>query len=216
MPKQLINTTNRKFVLPNLYFVTDSKLIGNKSILDVVVDSVLGGVGIVQLREKNISTKDFCDIAIQLQKILKKLHVPLIINDRLDIALACNADGLHIGQNDLPYHLARKILGTKAIIGLSVETLEQVQNAEKLDVDYLGVSPIFSTATKTDITNIWGLSGLQKVREISHHKLVAIGGINNDNVQSVMRAGADSVAVVSYICSAKNPQLAARNIKQLI
>lgn len=170
----------------------------------------------VQLREKDVSTRFFLSEAERVKKLLAPYHVPLIINDRVDVALAVGADGVHIGQEDMPYPLARKLLGGRAIIGLSVETKEQVLEAEAYDVDYLGVSPIFETPTKTDTKGSWGLDGLAEVRRLSRHRLVAIGGLNAANAESVIRAGADAVAVVSAICSAPDPQQAAAELNQVI
>ena len=143
---------------------------------------------------------------------MSPFDIPLIINDRLDVALAVGAHGVHVGQNDMPYAIARKLMGPKAIIGVSVETWDDVEVAEELDCDYIGVSPVFETPTKTDTKGAWGLDGLKKIREYSRHKLVAIGGINERNAAEVVAAGADSIAVVSALCSAENPCEAARGL----
>jgi thiamine-phosphate pyrophosphorylase len=139
----------------------------------------------------------------------------LIIKDRLDIALAVRAAGVHLGQHDLPCIEARRIAGKQMIIGLSVETVEQARNAEGLEVDYLGVGPIFPTPTKTDAAKPIGLAGLQEVHRHSQHKLVAIGGINFSNAQAVREAGADGIAVVSAICAAANPRAAAMELRKI-
>jgi thiamine-phosphate pyrophosphorylase len=166
----------------------------------------------VQLREKNASTRDFLNQALALKPILASAGIPLIINDRVDIALAVDADGVHLGQTDMPYETARRLLGPDTIIGLSVETWEDVSAAQDLDVDYLGVSPIFATPTKTDTKAPWGLDGLSRIRSYSRHTLVAIGGLNHANAREIVAAGADAVAVVSAICSADDPYTAARNL----
>jgi thiamine-phosphate pyrophosphorylase len=140
----------------------------------------------------------------------------LIINDRIDVALAIGADGVHIGQHDTPYEDARRLLGSHAIIGLSVESVEQATEAENLDVDYLGVSPIFSTPTKTDIATEWGIEGLRLLRSNTRHILVAIGGINASNAQTVVEAGADGLAVVSAICASPDPECSSRELKTVI
>jgi len=199
-----------------LYLVTDRGLCGEKTLEEVVWQAVKGGVAYVQLREKDISTRLFVEEARKIKEILQPHKIPLIINDRLDVALACGADGVHIGQDDMPYDLARKIMGAQAIIGLSVETWEDVEESRKLDVDYLGVSPIFATPTKTDTKGAWGLAGLQKIKAFSRHPLVAIGGLNESNIQETVMAGADSIAVVSAICAAADPEAAARKLKGLI
>ncbi|HOW57887.1 MAG TPA: thiamine phosphate synthase, partial [Smithellaceae bacterium] len=146
-----------------LYLVTDRELCGNKSLTDVVIQAVNGGARYVQLREKNLSTRDFVAEARAIKKLLKPFEVPLIINDRVDVALAAGADGVHIGQEDMPYETARRLMGPKAIIGLSVETWEDVEESRKLDVSYIGVSPVFATPTKTDTKKPWGLDGLEKI-----------------------------------------------------
>jgi len=202
--------------MQGLYLVTDRDLSLGRPLEEVVLQAVKGGVSIVQLREKRASTRFFVEQAERLKRLLTPYGVPLIINDRVDVALAVEADGVHIGQEDMPYPIARRLLGKRAIIGLSVETVEQVLEAEGYDVDYLGVSPIFETPTKTDTRGSWGLEGLAQVRKLSRHRLVAIGGLNAANAESVIRAGADSIAVVSAICSATEPQRAAEVLNQII
>ena len=139
-----------------VYLVTDRALCGNRSVQDVILLAVQGGVAYVQLREKDLSTRMFVEEAVAVKKMLAPYAVPLIINDRMDVALACGADGIHIGQEDMPYETARRLMGPKAMIGLSVETWEDVQKAQALDVDYIGVSPVFATPTKTDTGNPGG------------------------------------------------------------
>jgi thiamine-phosphate pyrophosphorylase len=190
--------------LKGIYLVTDQKACQGKSLESIVLDAIKAGVSCVQLREKDISTRLFLKKALDLTSILKPANIPLIINDRVDIALAAKAAGVHLGQSDMPYEHARRLMGPKAVIGLSVETWEDVQKAQDLDVDYLGVSPVFSTPTKTDTKAPWGLEGLEKIRGYSRHTLVAIGGLDASNVQNTIKAGADAIAVVSAICSAKN------------
>jgi thiamine-phosphate pyrophosphorylase len=199
-----------------VYLVTDRGLCRNRPMQDVVSQAVQGGAAYVQLREKDISTRLFVEEARAIKKILEPYQVPLIINDRIDVALACNADGVHIGQDDMPYETARNLMGGNAIIGLSVETWEDVEAAEKLDVNYIGVSPVFATPTKTDTKEPWGLEGMRKIKSYSRHSLVAIGGINESNAAAVVSAGADCLAVVSAICSADNPARAAANLKNVI
>ena len=142
--------------------------------------------------------------------------MPLIVNDRVDVALAAGADGVHVGQSDMDGRDVRRLLGPDAIVGLSVETMEQAAEAAALDVDYLGVSPIFSTPTKTDTVSEWGLSGLAALRRASKHVLVAIGGIHASNAAQVVEAGADGIAVVSAICAAPDPEVGARALRGAI
>ena len=199
-----------------LYFVTDRGFCGNKPLEKVVIQAVKGGAAYVQLREKNVSTRFFVEEAKRIKKLLEQYKVPLIINDRVDVALACGAEGVHIGQEDMPYEIVRKLMGQKAIIGLSVETWEDVKASQKIDVNYIGVSPVFSTPTKKDTKGAWGLEGLARIKAFSHHPLVAIGGINESNVREVVKAGADCIAVVSAICASPDSEAAARRINEMI
>ncbi|WP_111710048.1 thiamine phosphate synthase [Lutibacter citreus] len=200
----------------SLYLVTDQELSKGRSHEFIVAEAVKGGVTMVQLREKDISSLQFYKLAKSLMQLLKPLNIPLIINDRLDIALAVDADGLHIGQSDLPYSIARKLLGKDKIIGLSVETIKQAREANNLNVDYIGLSPVFSTNTKLDINIPVELTGIKEIASFTKHKTVAIGGINNLNAESVIASGADGIAVVSAIVSHENPKEAAFNLKTII
>jgi thiamine-phosphate pyrophosphorylase len=195
-----------------LYLVTDRALCGGRPLEEVVAQAVEGGVAWVQLREKDLSTRAFIELAVALKRLLAPAKVPLIINDRLDVALAAGADGLHVGQEDMPCELARRFLGPGAVIGLSVETWEDVERAQDQDVDYLGVSPVFPTPTKTDTKAAWGLEGIRRIRAFSRHPLVAIGGLNPANAAAAVQAGADGIAVVSAICASAEPRLAARDL----
>lgn len=199
-----------------LYLVTDQSSLRGRPLIEVVLAAVQGGVTCVQLREKQANSRDFYAQAVALMGVLAPLNVPLIINDRLDIALACGAQGVHLGQSDLPVRAARKLLPPEVFIGWSVETMAEVIESATLPADYLGVSPVFATPTKTDTAAPWGLQGLQRVRAATELPLVAIGGIQMSNVTDVLQAGADSLAVVSAICSAEDPCLASQQLKGLI
>lgn len=200
----------------SLYLVTDRSLSLNRPIEYVVEEAVKGGVTMVQLREKECSSKEFYEQAIKLKECLRPYEIPLIINDRLDIALACDADGLHIGQNDIPYKTARKLLGKNKIIGLSVENINDAIEANALDVDYIGISPVFGTPTKTDTAQALGLHGVREISQISQHPNVSIGGINSTNTKDIICAGSDGISVVSAIMSANNPQQAAAQLLEII
>ncbi|MEM9981767.1 MAG: thiamine phosphate synthase, partial [Bacteroidota bacterium] len=180
-----------------------------------VAQAIKGGVSMVQLREKTASTRDFYEVALRLRQLTQAKGVPLIINDRLDIALAVEADGLHIGQQDLPFAVARRLLGDDKIIGLSVETVEQAKAAQHLPVDYLGISPVFITATKTDIASPLGLVGLKTIASFTRHPLVGIGGIDQENVAQVIQAGAQGIAVVSAIMASLQPKEAAQQLRTI-
>ena len=199
-----------------LYLVTDSGVTSGRNLVAMVEKAVSGGVTMVQVREKHSETGDFVDLAMKMKEVLAPYHVPLIINDRIDVALAVDADGVHIGQKDMPYALARQILGPGKIIGLSIETLDELEVANDQDVDYVAASPVFATPTKTDTARPWGLDGLREFCLRSAHPVVAIGGMNESTVTEVMEAGADGVAVVSAILAADDPQAAARNISRLL
>jgi thiamine-phosphate pyrophosphorylase len=199
-----------------LYLVTDRALCGERGIETIVKRAVQGGVACVQIREKDLSTRAFVEEAARLKALLAATQVPLIINDRVDVALAVGAQGVHLGQDDLPCEVARRLLGPNAIIGLSVETWEDVERAESQPVDYLGVSPIFATPTKTDTKGAWGLDGLAMIKAFSRHPLVAIGGLNPSNIAQAVRAGADGIAVVSALCCAQDPEKVAAELNALM
>lgn len=196
-----------------VYLVTDRTLCRGRALTDVVAAAVAGGVTVVQLREKHVDTREFVELARVLKGLLAPRGVPLLINDRADVALACGADGVHVGQGDMHTADVRALLGHTALVGLSVETMEQVREAEALDVDYLGVSPVFATSTKTDTASPWGLDGLARLRVATECTLVAIGGIGAANAEQVLRAGADGLAVVSALCAADDPQRAAEELR---
>ena len=198
-----------------LYLVTDRELSLGRSLEEVVSEAVQGGVTVVQLREKEASTGEFIELARRLMKLLKPLDIPLIINDRVDVALAVDADGVHIGQSDMSYEDARRLLGPDKIIGLSVESFQDIETANTLDVDYIGISPVYGTPTKTDTAEPFGLEGLRKAVQMSAHPTVAIGGMNASTIGDVMAAGTDGVAVVSAICSAENIRKATSGLRAI-
>lgn len=200
--------------MKGLCLVTDRGLCGDRPLEQVVMQAVQGGVASVQLREKELPTRAFLEEAFRLQALLAPLGVPLIINDRVDVALAVGAAGVHVGQEDMPCECVRRLLGAKAIIGLSVETWEDVVRAQDQPVDYLGVSPVFDTSTKTNTRSAWGIEGLARIRSYSRHPLVAIGGLNASNIAEVLGAGAEGIAIVSAICAAPDPQQATRDLNQ--
>jgi thiamine-phosphate pyrophosphorylase len=200
----------------SLYLVTDRGLARGRTTLEIVKTAVYGGTTIVQLREKDCSTRDFIEQALTVKKFLKARGVPLLINDRVDVAQAIAADGVHLGQTDMPLEIAKKILGDSMIIGISAESLEDAIEAERGGADYLGISPIYATPTKTDTASPLGLKGLREIRNTVKLPLVGIGGLNKDNAAEVIRHGADGVAVVSAIVAADDPAAAAEELKQVI
>jgi len=200
----------------SLYLVTDRELSKGRDIRWVVEEAVKGGCTMVQLREKDCCTRDFIKIAQDLKEILKPYNVPLIINDRVDVALAIDADGVHIGQSDMPYEIARKLLGPDKIIGISVENLDEVRKANEIDVDYIGVSPIFATPTKTNTKTPFLLEGARLAAAISKHPTVGIGGMNHKTAKDVILCGLDGIAVVSDIVSADSPKESAETLLKIV
>ena len=189
------------FTLPKIYPITDTRLSGI-SHAEQVERLITGGAKIIQLREKHASPVGFFSAAEDAIFLARKYDVKVIINDRVDIALALKADGVHLGQDDLPPENARAILGETVVIGFSTHTLSQAIAAVKLPVDYIAFGPIFSTLSKQDTFPAVGIDGLRKVRDaIDNFPLVAIGGINAENLRAVFKAGADSAAMIDSIVS---------------
>ena len=200
----------------SLYLVTDRDLSRGRSTLSIVTEAVAGGVSCVQLREKCGSTRMFMEEARAIKGVLAAKKIPLIINDRVDVALAVGASGVHLGQSDMPIADARRLLPSGSIIGISVESLEDAVRAEGEGADYIGVSPVFSTPTKRDTAPPLGLSGVRRIREAVGIPIVGIGGISSANGRDVIDAGAHGIAVVSAIVSADDPRLAALSLKQAV
>jgi len=200
----------------SVYLVTGRGLSKGRSTLDIVTAAVSGGASVVQLREKSANTREVIEEALRLKAFLRETGVPLIINDRLDVAQAVQADGVHLGQNDMPIEMARHLVGDRMIIGISAESVQDAIAAERAGADYLGVSPIYATPTKTDTAAPLGLEGLRHIRRAVAIPLVGIGGLNRDSTREVIAAGADGVAVVSAIVSADNPESAARELRRLV
>jgi thiamine-phosphate pyrophosphorylase len=193
----------------SLYLVTHRGDLPLEEFFRIIRQSIEGGVKIVQLREKESSAYEMIAMGKHLLSFLKPLGIPLIINDRVDVAHAVQADGVHLGQSDLKVAEARAILGNQAIIGLSVETVEQALAASEEEVDYLAASPVFATQTKNDCNKPWGLNGLKALCSITRHPIVAIGGIVEDNIENVLNCGVGGVAVISALFKAPCPTAAA-------
>jgi len=199
-----------------LYLVTDESACLGRDIFWVVEEAVKGGVTMVQLREKYLGTRAFIDRAKRMKDLLAPYNVPLIINDRVDVALACDADGVHVGQSDMPYAILKNLLPSGKIIGLSAEKKEDVLEAETMNLTYLAVSPLFATPSKADHSEPWGMDGLKWVKENSKHSIVVIGGIHAENTKEIITTGAEGIAVISAICSEESPFEAAKYLKSLI
>jgi thiamine-phosphate pyrophosphorylase len=187
--------------LPRVYPLTDVRLTGLSHAEQVELLS-LGGASLIQLREKQMPALEFYEQAEAAVAVAARIGIQLIINDRVDVALAVGAHGIHLGQDDMPPEAARKLLGADAVIGFSTHSIEQAIAAAKLPIDYLAIGPIFATTTKSDTSPVLGLEGLRVVRQaIGDFPLVAIGGITHANAREVLQAGADSVAVISAVLS---------------
>ncbi|HAL92800.1 MAG TPA: thiamine phosphate synthase [Verrucomicrobia bacterium] len=200
----------------SLYLVTDRSLSRGRPTVEIVCEAVAGGVTCVQLREKNVGTREILEEARVLRTVTRSLGVPLIINDRVDIALAVGADGVHLGQRDMPITDAKRLGPPGWIIGVSAESLHDAKRAELGGADYIGVSPVFSTPTKTDTALPLGLDGVRAIRAAVRIPLVGIGGIHAGNARDVIRAGADGIAVVSAIVAADSPREAAAALRKII
>ncbi len=202
--------------LLHLYLVTDSGLCGPRGVPATVAAAVRGGVTLVQVREPGATTRELCALVRAVQEVLTGTGVPLVVNDRLDVALATGADGVHLGQSDLPPLDARRIAGPDLLIGLSVSTAEQVVDAGALPagtVDHLGVGPVWATATKTEAAAPLGVAGTAALVALSTLGCVAIGGIGPTNAASVRATGVRGIAVVSAVCAAADPELAAAALR---
>jgi len=186
-----------------LYLVTDRNILAGRDLLKSIEEAIDGGATLVQLREKDVSTLEFLNIALKVKAITDKHNIPLIINDRLDIALAADAAGLHIGQEDLPLKIARKLLGYTKIIGVSTSNVNEAIEAENGGADYIGVGAMFPTDTKKDADSVT-LEELHRIKNSISIPVVAIGGINKSNIKSVINAGADGAAVISAVLGEKD------------
>jgi thiamine-phosphate pyrophosphorylase len=198
-----------------LYLVTDRGVLKGRDLAESVEAAIRGGVTLVQLREKDISTLDFHKVALEVKAITRKYNIPLIINDRIDIALSVDAEGIHVGQDDMPCTVTRKIIGEDKIVGVSVSTLEEAIQAEKDGADYIGVGAIFPTSSKDDAKSV-SIEVLKKIKETVSIPVVAIGGISSKNVSLLKPANIEGIAVISDILSKEDITKAARELKELI
>ena len=197
--------------IPGLYAIIDTQALKGRSHIEVASQIIRGGAKTIQLRDKLLSKKELLPVAQQLKNLCAEYNVLFIVNDYLDIALAADADGLHLGQNDLPTKVARKLLPIDKILGCSTTTVEQAITAEAEGADYIAVGSIYPTTSK-ETAKVIGLEGLRQIRQAVALPLVAIGGITKDNAAEVIAAGASSVAIISAILQAESPEEAARQI----
>jgi thiamine-phosphate pyrophosphorylase len=196
--------------------VTDAGLSRGRSHLSIVEAAVRGGVTIVQYREKNASTHRMIEEAAELLRLCRATGIPFIVNDRIDVALAVDADGVHVGQDDMPASVARRLIGKKKILGVSAGSAEEARKAVLDGADYIGASPIFSTPTKPDAPPPLGIEGLREVTRAVKIPVVAIGGISEMNAAAMIEAGAAGVAVVSAIVAAEDVEAAARALRATV
>ncbi len=198
-----------------LYLVTDDQQ-DLRTLTHVVEHAVKGGVTMVQIREKHGDVRAFIERAQAVKNVLAGTGVPLIVNDRVDVALAVDADGVHLGQTDMPAEIARRLIGPNKILGLSIENHDQLLQADDLPIDYIGLSAIFATPTKTNTQKHWGIEGLIEALNTTRLPVVAIGGINQTNIPQLCATGVHGLALVSAICHADDPCQATRQLLQLM
>lgn len=198
--------------LHGLYLILDPRFVGRRSLVEALKEAAAGGARLFQYRDKDASGKDAYRQGEQLRRAASDVGGVLIVNDRCDLALAIEADGVHVGQSDLPVSLARRVLGPQKIIGLSTHTLKQVQEATNGQADYLGFGPIYPTTSKADHEPIVGLTGLAHIRAHTRLPVFAIGGMTAANAESALRSGADGVAVMSAVLAASDIAAAVRAI----
>ena len=198
----------------SVYLVTDHRNKTDEEFLNVIEEAIKGGTTIVQLREKTASTKDFYELALKVKEITSKYEVPLLINDRIDIAIAVDSEGVHIGQDDMPADIARKIIGDDKILGVSASTVDEAIKAEEDGADYIGSGAVFPTATKDDADSV----SKHELKEIVHSidiPVVAIGGITLENADTLKDTGIAGSSVVSAIMSAEDPREASKKLKEI-
>jgi len=198
----------------SIYLVTDRDLMSTETLEEAVEQAIVGGCTLVQLREKDCSAHDFYNTAVKIKEITDKYNVPLLINDRLDIALAVDAAGVHVGQSDLPVSVVRKIIGEDKIIGISAGTLEEALKGQRDGADYLGVGAMYATGTKKD-ANPTSMEELKKIRENVSLPIVVIGGINKERIKDFEGIGIDGLAIVSAIIAQKDIVEATRELKTI-
>ncbi|WP_062328122.1 thiamine phosphate synthase [Treponema endosymbiont of Eucomonympha sp.] len=219
MPLPVINACPvgnlpRKSLL--LYLCTDRRLLRGRDLCECVEQAIRGGVTLVQLREKDASARSFFELALSVRAVTKRHGIPLVVNDRLDVALAAGADGAHIGQTDLPLGAARKLAGSRLFIGVSVGTVQEALDAERDGADYVGAGAVFPTDTKADAGEAVGLERLRAIVGAVRIPVVGIGGVNAGNARSVVQTGAAGIALVSGIISQDDVEAAARELKELV
>ena len=198
----------------SVYLVTDRRDKTDEEFLNIIEEAIKGGTTIVQLREKTASTKEFYDLALKVKEITSRYGVPLLINDRIDIALAVDSEGVHIGQDDMPADIAREIIGEDKILGVSASTVEEAKKAENDSADYIGSGAVFPTATKDDADSV-SKEELKEIVDSIDIPVVAIGGITVENANTLKGSGIAGFSVVSAIMSAEDPKEASKKLKEI-
>jgi len=199
-----------------LYVITDAKLSRGRSHLEVAQAAIEGGASIIQFREKEMTTRQLVETAGKIKELTEEADIPLIVNDRLDVALAVDADGVHVGQDDMPADMARQLIGPHKILGVSASTVEEALQAEREGANYVSASPVFTTPTKPDAPPPTGLEGLKAIVEAVNLPVIAIGGINEKNAAEVIETGAQGVAVISAVVSAPDIVAAAHRLRETL
>jgi thiamine-phosphate pyrophosphorylase len=200
----------------SVYLVTDPALVGHRKLTEVVAAAIRGGVRVVQYRDKHASTREMVAMAAELAALCRRMGAWFLVNDRLDVALAVDAAGVHVGQDDMPVATARRLLGPEKLLGVSVHNEAEIRQAELDGADHVSLSPIFATPTKPDHQAPLGLEGVRTLSRFARVPVIAIGGIHTGNAAEVIRAGARGICVVSAIIAAPDPERAARQLKQLV
>lgn len=201
---------------PTLYLVTDRFIARHRSIYDITEAAIRGGATMVQLREKDVSDEQMIDIGKPLIEITRAAGIPLIVNDRVEVALALDADGVHVGQQDMVAEHAREMIGSDRILGVSAETVEQALRAEQAGADYIGAADVYGTTSKRDVNPPIGIEGLANIVRAVSIPVVGIGGIKLTNADEVMLSGIAGIAVISAIMGDEDPEDAARLLRELI
>jgi thiamine-phosphate pyrophosphorylase len=200
----------------SVYVITDRRAAGERSLLEVVQAAIKGGATVIQLREKEAGTREMLRLGRALKDLTRASDLPLIVNDRLDVALALDAEGVHVGQDDMPAEVVRRLIGPDKILGVSAETVAQAREAEAAGADYLGVGDIFGTPSKPDAGAPIGLARFAEIVRSVSIPVVGIGGVTLENAAAVIEAGAAGVAVISAVMGAADPEAAARRLRETV
>lgn len=198
----------------SLYLIADAEYAAGRDLLGLIGEAVRGGATVVQLRAKNLSSRDFLELGLRTADLLARMGIPLLVNDRVDITLACGAAGVHLGQEDVTVPQARKLLGPDRIIGVSVNTTQEALHAEREGADYVGAGPAYVTATKETALSVLGPEGIDQIKRAVRIPVVAIGGIGAANAAALAVAGADGIAVISAVLGAPDARRAAEDLRK--